>query len=63
MTDTTEVRPEDDTKPCKECKSTEHTTSGHFDGGSPVTGNGHFDGGSAPISVSGHFDGGAPPKG
>jgi len=53
MTDTTttDPRPADDTKPCTECESTEHTTSGHYDGGSP-----------APVTTNGHYDGGAPPR-
>jgi hypothetical protein len=38
---------DDSTKPCPVCGSTEHTTDGHLDGGSPVT--------------AGHIDGGAPP--
>ncbi|GAB1514753.1 hypothetical protein [Actinophytocola sp. KF-1] len=47
MTDTTTVKPgEKDFLPCEECDSTEHTTSGHFEGGSSPAG--HFEGGSAP---------------
>ncbi|MFL6121230.1 hypothetical protein [Actinophytocola sp.] len=47
MTDTTvtDVRPEDDTKPCKKCQSMDHTTLGHVDGGTPFTVEGHVDGG------------------
>lgn len=67
MTDTTiaDVKPEDDTKPCKKCQSTDHTTLGHIDGGSPqpVTADGHIDGGApAPVTVQGHIDGGSAPK-
>ncbi|TDV41879.1 hypothetical protein [Actinophytocola oryzae] len=60
MTDTTttDVKPGDDTKPCTVCRSNDHTTSGHFDGGSPVKTDGHFDGGAMP---AGHFDGGSAP--
>jgi hypothetical protein len=50
MTDTTNVKPgEKDLLRCEECDSTEHTTNGHFEGGSVPTG--HFEGGSAPASV------------
>jgi hypothetical protein len=74
MTDTTTETVED-TTPCAECKSTEHTTRGHVDGGTPTPianghvdggsapiANGHVDGGSAPVTTNGHVDGGAPPK-
>lgn len=67
MTDTTKTRPfedtsrGDDTKPCKECNSAQHTTLGHYDGGSP-TPNGHYDGGSVPVTTQGHYDGGSAPK-
>ncbi len=47
MTDTTKIEPDTDKKPCTECASMEHTTSGHYDGGTPIA-NGHYDGGSAP---------------
>jgi hypothetical protein len=50
MTDTT-TKPADDTLPCKECSSTEHTTLGHWEGGSP-----------APATTNGHWEGGAPPQ-
>jgi hypothetical protein len=67
MTDATKTRPfedttrGDDTKPCKECNSPNHTTLGHVDGGSPapVTANGHVDGGSMPVTTQGHVDGGS----
>lgn len=50
MTDTTEVKPGDkDFMPCEKCDSTEHTTNGHFEGGSSPTG--HFEGGSAPAGT------------
>jgi hypothetical protein len=51
VTDTTKIDPKTDTKPCEECESTEHTTLGHWDGGSPT-----------PMTTNGHWDGGAPPK-
>lgn len=63
MTDTTtpETPTIEDTTPCAECKSTEHTTRGHVDGGTPAPiANGHVDGGAAPIAF-GHVDGGAAP--
>ena len=42
MTDTTEVKPgEKDVVPCEECESTQHTTTGHFEGNTPT---GHFEG-------------------
>jgi hypothetical protein len=67
MTDitTADTKPvEGNTKPCKLCQSNEHTTNGHFDGGSPapVAAEGHFDGGSTPVTTEGHFDGGSAPK-
>lgn len=50
MTDTTNVKPgEKDFLRCEECDSTEHTTNGHFEGGTSPTG--HFEGGSAPAST------------
>jgi hypothetical protein len=65
MTDitTADTRPADgDTKPCKLCESNEHTTNGHYDGGSPVTAEGHYDGGAVPVTTQGHYDGGSAPK-
>jgi hypothetical protein len=50
VTDTTKIEPQTD--PCEKCDSTEHTTMGHIDGGSPT-----------PFTTNGHIDGGAPPKG
>lgn len=50
MTDTTKIDPKID--PCEKCESTDHTTMGHIDGGSPT-----------PFTANGHIDGGAPPKG
>lgn len=51
MTDTTKIDPKTDKSPCEKCDSTEHTTLGHIDGGSPT-----------PFTTNGHIDGGAPPK-
>jgi hypothetical protein len=61
MTDTTapEVPTIEDAPPCAECKSTEHTTKGHVEGGSPIA-NGHVEGGTAPIAF-GHVEGGTAP--
>ena len=50
MTDTTKIDAKTD--PCEKCESTDHTTMGHIDGGSPT-----------PFTANGHIDGGAPPKG
>ncbi len=48
MTDTTNVKPgEKDFVRCEECDSTEHTTSGHFEGSGTGT-NGHFEGSGIP---------------
>lgn len=51
MTDTStaDVKPVDNTKPCKICQSPDHTTAGHYDGGTPapMAPDGHYDGGSA----------------
>jgi hypothetical protein len=64
MTDTTtaDVRPEDDTKPCKYCQSNDHTTNGHFEGsGIDPTKGETDDGGTA--SPMGHFEGSSIPTG
>jgi hypothetical protein len=52
VTDTTKIETETGTTPCEKCDSTEHTTLGHMDGGTPTT-----------FTTDGHMDGGAPPKG
>lgn len=48
MTDTTKVEPGTEKVPCTECGTIEHSTSGHYDGGTPTTTNGHYDGGAPP---------------
>src|SRR5215213_4704839 len=48
MTDTTKVEPDTEKVPCATCGTTEHTTLGHMDGGTPMTTNGHMDGGAPP---------------
>jgi len=82
MTDTTKTRPfedttrGDDTKPCKECNSPDHTTLGHFEGsdvppattdghfeGSGIEVEGHFEGSSVPVTTQGHFEGSSIPTG
>lgn len=53
MTDTTQVKPgEKDFLPCEECDSTEHTTSGHFEGSGTETTNGHFEGSGIPTGTN-----------
>jgi hypothetical protein len=50
MTDTTEIKPGDkDFVPCEECASTEHTTTGHFEGSGT---NGHFEGSGIPTGTN-----------
>jgi len=51
MTDTTNVKPGEKQLHCDKCDKTDHTTSGHIDGGSPT-----------PLTTNGHIDGGAPPE-
>jgi hypothetical protein len=76
MTDTTKTRPfedttrGDDTKPCKECNSPDHTTLGHFEGnGIEVSPEGHFEGNSieegddTEVTTQGHFEGNSIPTG
>lgn len=54
MTDTTNVKPgEKGVVPCAECDSTEHTTTGHFEGsGAEANPTGHFEGSSIPTSTN-----------